>query len=256
MKLLPAAVLVIAGTSFASLARAQNTQLVFQASADAGQSWHDRVDVVPGTNVIIRLRVRLINLGTNTVLGLAGITLQPTLSNWNAATDTRRPFLTESDGSGVPEFPESNLGRIFPFASAGMSTHAASGVLTSHVDPGNILRFAGANCITPSTNLAWGVGLGQIPTLLGIREGIDMVVFRYGVRVAGDAERTLMASVNVSDILQQRANWYRNLGGAGNLFAPIGDNVVPATIHVIPAPAALPFLLLTLAASRRRSPRP
>lgn len=260
------ALALVAAAGLASVASAQNSKVIFESSADGGATWQmgtASYDPAPGqssVNVFVRARIQLVNAGTNTVLGLAGITMQPRLSGWNqGGTDTRTPFTTEADGSGVADEPQTNLGRIIPFASAGMGPMAASGVLTSHVDGGNTLRFAGANAVTPTTNLAWGVGLGQLPRAqnpTGFRTGTDVVVFRYGVSLqapAAGAAREFVADINVANVLQQRANWYRAENGVGNLLASIGDNVMPLNIRITPTPGALALLGLGgLAMARRR----
>lgn len=239
-----------------STAFGQNTQVIFEASRDGGLTWSNRVDAFLGDDILVHARIRLIGVGTITVLGLAGITFQPRLTNWNSATDLRLPF-SSSDGSAVPRDQPDALGRVYPFASSSMNSSSASGLLTSHAGPGNILRFAGANATTPSTNLAWGVSSGQLPLQIGgtnFRSGTDVVVFRYAVRLGGDSPRALVATVPLTNILQQRGNWYR--GFDPNLAPVTQDTILPATIHYIPS--ASPTLTLLAALSiltprRRRS---
>lgn len=251
----PAACLLLA--ALAPTARAQNTRILFEVSSNQGASWGPRVSILPGTEAIVRVRIQ--HVGTMTLLGLGGITMQPTLSNWNPVVDERLPF-TQSDGSGCSRDPQTNTGRIIPFHAFGMSSLAASGLLTSHVDPGNILRFAGVNAFSPTTNLAWGVSFSQLTFNLGGPPvdavfGPDALVFRYAVRPGGTQERELTAAVELSSILRGYAGWYREYNGRNNLLAPVRpEDIIPATIHVIPAPATLPLLLLTLAAPRRRRP--
>lgn len=246
---------VIALLLAAGLARAQNTQVIFEASSNSGLTWHASVEARPDSTVLVRLRVRLIDApNPNSVRGLSAITLQPRLTTWNPAIDERLP-LTTSDGSAVQEQPQTNLGRIFPFAAAGMGSSSTSGLLTSHVDAGNALRFAGANAVLPTTNNSWGVVLAQLPFSMGtgFRTDFDVVVFRYGVRLGGE-DRVLVADVDRATILAGRSSWYM-LNGS-NLPAPVRDeDILPATIHVIPAPSTLAFILaaLALTPSRRRS---
>lgn len=251
--------LVLAAGS--SSAIGQSTRLTLEASANAGASWHPRVEVAPGATVYVRLRVSLDNAGTHTVLGLGGITCQPTLSNWRASVDERLRFTNEETGSGVDESPQTNTGRINPFAPTSISPPFQP--TTSHLDPGNILRFAQPNNVNLTTNLAWGVGTAQLPHDLnptGFRAGISVVVFRYAVRLAdaGGGSRDLIASVPRESVLQSRASWYRTPTGTMSLLAPIDSlegGIVPATIRVIPAPPipALLLLALALTPSRRRS---
>lgn len=253
------ALALVAAAGLASVASAQNTKVIFEGSTDNGATWTMGNLEYTGGALFVRARIQLVNAGTNTVLGLAGITMQPRISGWNqGGADTRTPFTTEADGSGVAEEPQTNLGRIIPFASAGMSSMAASGVLTSIIDGGNTLRFSGANNVTPTTNLAWGVGLGQLPlnnNPTGFRSGTDVVVFRFGVNLAAPAAgvREFRADIDAAQVVQGRGNWYRTAAGTGNLFAPIGDNIMPLNIRVTPTPGALALLGLGgLAMARRR----
>lgn len=236
-----------------ALARAQTTSLIFEASRDFGVSWHTNLDASPDDFVVVQVRVGL--SGTSTVLGLAGVTFQPTLTNWHSG-DSVLPFNVPCD---FPPFCDTPPGRVLPFASSGMNSASASGILTSHLDPGNVLRFAGANALTPTTNLAWGVSCGQVPPSIGgsnFREGTDPVIFRYGVRLSptNSDPRDLVASVPVPYILQQRGSWYRTNTGTQSLLAPITtDTIIPATIRVVPSPPSLiSMVALVILASRRR----
>jgi len=167
---------------------------------------------------------------------------------------------SQADSSGVSEEPQTNTGRILPFASSGMNSSSASGLLTSHVDGGNTLRFAGANAVTQTTNLAWGVSNGQTPRSIGgtnFRGGTDVVVFRYSINLAQDvAVRNLTATVDLSAILQSRGSWYRTDTGTGSLLAPVTADTISGlniTVNAVPAPGALALLGLGgLAMARRR----
>jgi MYXO-CTERM domain-containing protein len=252
------ALALVAAAGLAATASAQNTQVTFEGSTDNGATWQGGNVAFNGGNLLVRARITLVNAGTNTVLGLAGITFQPKVTGWSAA-DVRNPF-SSADGSGVTEEPQTNTGRIFPFASSGMGTGSASGLLTSHVDGGNTLRFAGANAVTQTTNNAWGVAIGQVPLTIGgtnFRRGTDVVVFRYSINLAQDvAARNLTATVDLSTIVQSRGSWYRTDNGVGSLFASVtSDNIAPLniTVNPVPAPGALALLGLGgLAMARRR----
>lgn len=253
-RLLPM-ILLAAGT--ATPAFAQNTEILFEASNDAGASWARSVDAMPGQDVIVRVRVRVVNNTDTAVFGLSSITFQPRLTGWMPATDTRLPFTT-SDGSGVPLEPQTNTGRIAPFASSGMNTGSVAGLLSSHVDGGSTLRFAGTNATTPTTNLAWGVSSGQTPVSIGgtnFRTGTDVVVFRYAVRLNGSEPRDLIATVDLATIVSASAAWYRIPGDEPLRPRVTQDTILPATIHLIPAPGTIsPALALLLLTTRRRTP--
>lgn len=237
------ALLTAAALSFSAYAQTPSARVAFEGSTDNGLTWTGgTILYTPGPPVLVRMRVSLANAGTTTVLGVAGCTLQPKLTSWTAG-DIRVPF---SNGgiTGVTEEPQTNLGRINPFASSGMGTGSASGLLTSFVDGGNTLRFAGANCITPTTNLAWGVSLGQVPQSIGgtsFRTGTDVVMFRYGVVLNAPAGHVYQATVDPATILAGRASWYRTPAGTGSLLAPAGE-IVPLNIEIIPSPGILALL--------------
>lgn len=247
------ALLSAAALSFAAHAQTPFSRITFEGSLDSGATWiGGTIGYTPGTPVLIRMRVSLINSGTTTVLGLAGCTLQPSLTNWTAG-DSRLPF-SSINGIGVEEQPQNNLGRINPFASSGMGSASASGLLTSFIDGGTTLRFAGANCVTPTTNLAWGVSLGQAPRSIGgtnFREGIDAVVFRYSVILTAPGVHVYQASVDPATILQGRASWYRTDAGTGSLLAPASE-IVPLTLMNFPSPGTLALLGLAAFTPRRR----
>lgn len=247
----PAPTLALACAACSVALGQSNTQVIFEASRDGGLTWSDRVEALPGENILVHARIRYVSADTSTVFGLAGITFQPKLTNWNPANDLRLPFST-TDGTAVPREQPGALGRVYPFASSGMGSTSAAGLLTSHVDAGNTLRFAGANAVTATTNLAWGVSSGQLPRQLnptGFRTETDIVVFRYGVNLGGESPRDLLATVARTDIVGQRASWYLIIDSR---LAPVRDeDILPATIHYIPTPATLLALLCAIATPRR-----
>lgn len=247
----------LAFAACASSALAQQTQVSFEGSYDQGQTWTGGTMLArPGDTLLIRARVALVNAGSNTVLGIAGITFQPKLTNFVPSQgDVVLPF-TSSNGVGVAEEPQTNLGRILPFASSGMGSTSASGVLTSHLDPDNSLRFAGANAITATTNLAWGVGSGQLPPAIAgtnFRSGTDAVVFRYAVQLNSvAANSSWTATVDLGAIIQQRASYYVSYAGLRSYLVPVTqDTIVPLHI-VVPAPGVMAVLTLALVGVRRR----
>lgn len=264
MKARPMLILLACAGSAAS---AQTTRITFEASADppTATSWTNDLTVAPGATVYVRMRVRLEGA---TAYGLAGITTQPTLTNWTSA-DSVLPFTfpgldmygaptieTAYEGRHVPAEPQSNTGRIFPWATSTQNAASASGLRTSFVDGGNTLRFAGSKNTMATINTAWGVASSQFTAQLGgtnFVADLDVVVFRYGVRV-GDAgaARDLSATMPVSYVNLGRASWYQN-ANMGGVNAPV-TAIDPATIHVLPsqAPLAAGVLSIATASGRRR----
>lgn len=239
----PSAEAELASAAFLALAftfpaLAIDAHLATQVSRD-GISWYDRLDVYPSEQVIVRLQVRAANLDFVRPMGLAGVTTQPTLSGWTAG-DTRLPFSTPN-GTGVDEFLNDQYGRVAPFSSSGMRSDSASGLLTSFVDPGGVLRFAGANAPTMTTNVAWGVSTGQLPLSIAgdtFHWGVIATVFRYAIRLDPElsTERSLVASVPLESVVQRRASYYWCGACTSSLLAPVrSDTIFPAVIHVVPA---------------------
>ncbi len=254
---------VVAVAGLAAAANAQNTRFTTQVSLN-GTSWSNAVST-SDADVFVRVLVSFVGTypATATTQGLAGATFQPTLSNWSTANgDSRLAMTNEGTGAGVDGSNPNNTGRILPFASAGQGSGAASGLLTSFVDGGNTLRFAGSKNTTPTTNLAWGVIIGQTPRLLApatYNTGISNVeLFRYKVHVGaagGATDRVLTATTPLNLIANGRGNWYQNDGGNPALQAPtLAEHIESATITVlVPTPGSLALLGLGgLVAARRR----
>ncbi len=262
------ALFAVAG--LAAAANAQATNVFFEVSGNNGATWGSAIEVTPGSTVLVRARVQLTG---STALGLAGLTFQPRLTNWTAG-DVRNPFTFPGlDGAGVQTTetaynglhvrsePQTNTGRIFPFGSSGQGPSSASGLLTSFVDGGNTLRFAGSKNTTAATNAAWGAACSQLTQNLGgtnFNTSLDVVVFRYSITVdaANSADRHLLATLPTGatpDVSNGRASWYMAANGLNSLNASIGT-ISAGDIHVlIPAPGALALLGLGgLVAGRRR----
>lgn len=237
----------------ARLARAQTTSVIYDVAVNpqSESDWRSSVSVEPGTTVYVRMRVRL---NGATALGLAGMTHQPTLDNWRAENgDSLVPFTmpglnnacppgptTETEFVGRHVFPEpqTNTGRMFPFGAPGSFGHIP---FTSHVDPGNVLRFAQSKATTPTINTAWGVTSSQLTHALNgpcFVAGSEVVLFRFGVTLsASDASARVLSPGNAA-ISQNRSTWWMNAAGTQTLNAPMGE-IVNATITVVPSPGPL-----------------
>jgi uncharacterized protein (TIGR03382 family) len=258
---------ILAVAGLAAAANAQATNVIQEVSTN-GSDWSSSVTVNPGATVFVRVRVALSGA---TALGLAGITHQPTLTNWNqgGTGDTHVAFTAAGLNNSCPPGAQTEAGfvgrhvdgtagtatgRIFPFGSAGMNATSASGLLTSHNDAGNLLRFAGSKAVAATTNLAWGVNSAQLtPQLNGscFVSSLDVVVFRYAVTLSSTNTTARVLSTGNAGVSQNRGTWYLNAGGTQTLNANIGT-VTNATINV-PTPGALALLGLGgLAVSRRR----
>ncbi|MGD9790394.1 MAG: hypothetical protein AB7Q00_00935 [Phycisphaerales bacterium] len=251
-------VLVALAAGFAlatgSIALAQQTRLVFEASADNGANWSTITDPPPGTVVQVRVRAEFIpgNSGLTT-MGLAGLTFQPVVTGYSSS-EAVAPL--SANGTGVSN-ESGQFGRLLPFAVAGQGPTSLSGTLTHHVDTGNTLRFAGSRATTMTANLSWGVAIVQNPRFItnppeSYSSTSSPLVFKFGFTL-GSGSALHIATTPLESILNARARWYTSAEGAF-IDAPITqDAIVPAIIGV-PTPGSLGVLALAgLMATRRRS---
>lgn len=228
-----------------SSARAQTTRIIFEVSQDA-TNWASFALFQPETIYYVRMRVRLEGA---TALGLAGLISMPTLSGWETQSgDVRLPFTfpgLDSNGAPVSEpaysgrhvsrVPGTNTGRMLRFGAAGQSDTSSSGLLTSFVDPGNVLRFAGSRASDPVATPNWGVSISQIHGSLlqtTYDSSLDTVVFRYAIRTGFTTHVGEMV-VGLTQLVGSQVSWYLNLGGTSRLVTldPIVENariVIPA----------------------------
>jgi uncharacterized protein (TIGR03382 family) len=254
----------LAIVAIAGLATAANaaTAINFDVSNDGGATWSSSVAGAPGQTIYVRMRLALTGA---TAMGLSGITAQPVLSNWDAG-DVRNGFTfpgimndgstgteTAYDGRAVRTAPATNVGRIFPYGAGGQGVASSSGLLTSFVDAGNRLRFAGSKNTTETTNVAWGLAISQQPASLGgtnYNQSINTEVFRYSITLGAAHSADMVAGI--TQVSGGLVKWYLNAGGTSIL----NDNAITVnngTISFIPAPGAMALLGLGgLVATRRR----
>ncbi len=256
MRALPAAVLV----ALAGSAAAQSTHVRLEASLDPSAGWSSTVAAMPGDTVHVRVRMALED---GTALGMAGVTYQPTLSNWGAGDERLAFTFPGLDGSGwptsetayngthVPASPPTNTGRIFPFGASGQTLTSGSGLLTSFVDPGNTLRFAGSKAAAAEP--WWGIASSQLQPSLGgtnFVTSLDVVIFRYAVRLGpASSPREMVATVPVNHMSLGRCVWYTTPNGLNSLRANVSA-IDDATITVAPSPGPLAVGVLSLAIVR------
>lgn len=249
----------VTAMSLASIARAQNTRLVFEGSVNGGPWRTNYVGADRGDEVRIRVSAHLINT-PRTFLGFAGIIFQPTLSGWSAPTgDVVFPQDRFSDTRGGVGVTPGGVGRQFPFNTAApMGTSSFAGVLTTFVDGGNTLRWSGAQNLFGGVEVVRGLGLGQLTsTILGssFNSQAAPVLFMYKIRL-GDGHRggdQLIADAPLHFIYQARATWYTRVDGFDLMIAPFTDPPALPLRVIIPGPGAATLALAGwLAAIRRR----
>lgn len=249
--------LLVTPVLFATLAgsaAAQSTRGTINFEARASSTYDPEAPFVggaitarPGDYITVRVRMHLDS--PEPVRGFAGCTFQPRLSN----------FQDDSDPIAVinpPNPPIHSWQRIQPFTSVSQGTNSGSGPLTTFIDSGNILRFAGANCITPTTNLSWGVNSAQLSSGTQFWAGPDPVVFQYVIRLSStnDQPRELIADAPLRWIQNSRQTWFRNVDGTDSLHYTLTEaDIIPVSIQVIPAPPA--FSIAVMAAVAFTTPR-
>lgn len=242
------------------VAMGQTTRLVMEASVDGAQTWSSEVAPVPGQVVYFRLRATLVGAST---LGFGGMTLQPILTNFDAATDEAQAFTFPGvDAGGVPSAeteylgrqvsttPVTNTGRLFPF---GAPPQAGMHVPAFHVDAGNVLRIADVRATEATTNVAWGLQCRQnAPNIMGtlFDPSMDVVVFRYAVTFGSvDVVREAWPSIE-GGISGPAVAWHVRPDGTG-AFSSTSIEMVPA--RVVPGPGVVAVLgIAGVVGSRRR----
>ncbi len=238
-----AAALAIAGSALPR-ADAQNARVSCEVYDHAAQAWVPDLVARTGETLTVRVRVRYVGEFPSTIQGFAGMTCQPTLSEWYPEGGDRAnpwPLIYPVPGclwcgTDCPSCIDC-IGRVFwqPGQGIGITIE-----IVPFSDPGHRLRFAGSKNTTPTTNLAWGVPTGQPPlSLLGNRycDSLDVIIIQYRVTLgrASPRRREMVATVPAEWIGVGRANWYINAGGNPALQTPItSDWVIPATIRVRP----------------------
>ncbi len=254
------------------VASAQTVTLRNLVSSDGGNTWSSSVVATPGMTVHVQVQAVLTG---GTPLGLAGFTMQPTLSNWDAFGGDSRNAFTFPGVQSVNGLPQTETGyvgrpvidvpgatgRLHPYGASGQGDESSSGIVTSFNDPGNVLRFAGSKNLTPTTNTAWGIVISQFSRdFVGtvFSTSLSPVVFRYAVTLGNSNldVRTLVADVPLAIMNRSgRTTWYLN--DAGTMTLPINaSHIEQGFIQVIPAPTTCGVIMLgcvTMCVRRRRA---
>lgn len=270
-----ALVVLAAVGGIVSITAAQQAQLSNEVSTDGGLTWFTSADVLPASTFQVRVRCRV--YGSGTILGLAGVTHQPTLSNWRADLgDTRLPFTfpgidmtinigaptteTVYDGRPVMNLPQ-NTGRIVPFGTSIQNAASVNGLPTSFNDFGNTLRFAGHRAANGESFPAGGIQSQQAASNIAgtyFSTSRNVVIFKYAVTLStSDTPRTLIADSPLNLVPgdfngTSLTRWFASADGGQVLQIPLIASGI-ATINVVPAPGSV--FLIAIAAlplTRRR----
>ena len=275
MKNVIVSLVAVAGIAAAASAQTDGSTLRFEVR-QAGGEWASSVDVLPGSTVEFRALVSY--TGSAAAVGLSNAAFQPTVSNWNTATDTLLPFrnVGTSPATGGVAADSGQYGRILPYAAAGISTANALRGHTNNVSGVTYLRIAQNNTtnwvgVGPTTgtaaannfNGAGGIATGQKPgPLVGdtdpafVNDTTDVEVIRFGLTIGG-ADRTLIVDAPQSGIGLfngvRRFAWFSSTADFSGSAVYGAVVVTSAAINVVPTPGALALLGMGgLMAGRRR----
>jgi len=216
-----------------SLAAAATTPVVVKDG-----NGNSSADEVAGTTVVVVVSVSerdCIGLGPT---GLNAITFQVIIDGWTPG-DSVLAF-EPSLGVGL-----NDNGRTNPFATQPMTTASASGQLHAFVGASTV-RFAGENCVTPTTNLAWGVSAHQPPLdiagpLFNSDPTVQVLRFEFQIDPLS-TYRTITISVPDTLIDGGTMSWYTSADGTSNCVTPIdAGDVTPLVISVFPACDSIDF---------------
>jgi len=281
-----AAMIASAGLSSAADA-VVNTRVDWQVSLD-NMNWSTSVTANPGQTVYSRALVSY--TGTATPVGLASMTFQPTVSNWDDTppADMLLPFVNNGQGSntstppGVVTNPNdpSQFGRISPFGRSSTSSSSAirgfvqtgPGPATNPVPPGTWLRIAQSQVTawiggTGNTTGGSGVNIAQLsnvgrttsdPAFLAQTQNIQ--VFKFGVTLGDLTGRTMVVDSptagfgNLNSATGEReVYWFNTLQEATGQER--GTAIVNTASIIVPVPTPASVALLGLAGlvvTRRR----
>jgi len=277
MKNVIVSLVAVAGIAAVASAQTNGSTLRFQVRPQGGGAWSSAIDATPGSTVEFRALVTY--TGTATAVGLASASFQPTVSNWNTATDTLLPFrnVGTSPATGGVAADSGQYGRILPYAAAGISTTNALRGHTNNVSGVTYLRIAQNNTtnwvgVGPTSgtaaannfNGAGGIATGQKPASLVNpdvdpafdQDTTDIEVIRFAITVGGGADRTLVIDapqlgIRFANNVRQ-FSWFSSLQDNSGISVYGTVAVETASIHV-PTPGALALLGMGgLMAGRRR----
>lgn len=275
----------------AALAQQGQTRLDVQVSTD-GVTWAPTVSAMPGSLVLFRVRVDLID--GPPVLGFSGINIQPTVDGWIGSgphPDRLLPFadtgsnsttpsgsVVDQEGLPSPGQEQSFFGRIRPFGAPNV---VATNRLIGQLDAGGtVLRIAQAPTTNPAgigsgmnnVNGSGGVPISQStglfqppPSFVPWPSGGQ--ILKLGLRMSDEApvvERILRVDIPMSGISLygpnrdvRAGNWL--VGHDPETGVPMFNYaeavVYPAEIHVVPGtgvPMVCAAGLLCLSRRRRR----
>ena len=255
------------------------TTLDVQVSLD-GRAWSDDVTVTGGvTTVQVRATVTYTpgSVSSNRPIGLASINFQPSITYWNASSDSVLPFAalgTNSNGGAVPDVAgaRSSFGRIMPFAMTGPTSANPYVVHEQEVGGVSSMRLALRSATqwpdasgTENSAGADGIACSQRAFLnvtpqdpLFAAQTSRVVVLKYAVNIDALAGMRLMDVGSPEAGLsrnwqtgEREASWYASVSDTyGQIKGKV--QVDNATIRVIPGPAAFFMVLAAIGPAIRR----
>jgi hypothetical protein len=255
------------------------TTLDFQVSLD-GRAWSDEVAVTAGvTKVQVRALVTYTpgSPTSNRPIGLASINFQPSITAWNASSDSVLPFAavgTNSNGGSVSDVAGARpaFGRIMPFAMTGPTSanpyvvhqQVVGGVSSMRLALRSATQWPGESGTENSAGVD-GIACSQRAFLnvtpqdpLFAAQTSRVVVLKYAVNIAASAGMRVMEVGTPEAGLsrnwqtgEREASWYASVS---DTYGQIKGKVLVdnATIRVIPGPAAFFMVLAAIGPCVRR----
>jgi hypothetical protein len=267
---------------FASCGGAATAAVVRYEVAHQGlNDWSTAINALPGSTVEVRALVSY--TGTQTTYGLGSLLFQPTVSNWNPAIDTLRPFVNNGAGGNTTtpigaavDSIAGQYGRILPWAAVGESSTSRVFGHVNTVSGTTYLRVARAyasSWIGGAGNTSGGGGVNikqwaeqgtarQNPNVIHppfLPGDQNLLVFKFAFTIGAvsgarsmvvDTPADGFGNLNTTTGLRY-THWY---GAPTEDVGSIRETAVaePAFINVVPAPGTAALLLLGAALGARR----
>lgn len=281
-KLASAAVVFALTGAWCAANAAPITLLQLEASTD-GRTWSEAVRLPrEGGRVLLRASVSFVTDDDSSPLGFAGLTWQPTISNWNERGDRLLPWAdrgTNLTGGSVPNVLGSSgpFGRIIPFAATGPGTSDPYVGHSNQVRGSNYLRLARSSITnwvgegaTTGTNAfnnfngsgglsTWQKSWSNVTSVdpRFVSETRDLLILKLGIEVAPGEGRVLRFDAPLEGMTRnsltgrREASWFAN---QADNFGQIKGNVVvrPATILVVPTAGTGVWLAVGVGIACRR----
>lgn len=268
-------IMLLAGLAAPALAQGL---VEFEVSPALQETWSSSITALPGQQLDVRIKVSHIDMGEEPPIGLGSILLQPSFSNWDNTGPSRDTLLPFVNGGGALSSPVGQVpdqpglyGRITPFGDRTPGPNPFIGHVNT-VGSTTYLRIAQSHITSwidgpGNTGGGGGVIIGQLPFPIvpshpdypPFNHALsNVVVMKLGITLSADQAARVLQFGAAEGFASQAPNlntlikWFANeqevfLGSIQGT-----PTYLPATINVIPAPAAAAGLIALLAMRRPR----